>query len=347
MENIMRQHRIVVFIAVAMLFCQIAIPASAQDECIPGLEIAWHPTDDLFAFNCNIIVYIYTSEFELITTLAAPPEPPETFPRATSLAWSPDGRYLAAGILRADAPGGDGSERRLVVWEIETGSVILNVPDRGSPIAWSPDSTMIATDSLFYSDGVYFYEIATGMEVAHCLRCSDAYHIEWNPADAHQTLISFSAITLIIDPLSPKILPQVYKDFSVISDGYRSDGTRFIAVNVEARQLEVRDAYTRDVLATLSFDTIGGIHSYHWLADGIYIETINHQVLRWDGVSKHAEILFSTEWRDHYWKPDGSLFVSPNYQNATFVGAFVYETLTGDLKAQLLYEATATPTPQP
>jgi hypothetical protein len=188
--------------------------------------------------------------------------------------------------------------------------------------------------------------------VASCLPCSGAYHIEWNPTDAHQTLIGFSAITLFIDPLSPEILPQVYKDFTVRSDGYRldsycSDGTRFIADNVEERRLEVRDAYTRDVLANLSFDTIGGIRSYHWLADGIYIETINHQVLRWDGVSKHVEILFSTdEWRSYYWKPDGSLFVSPNYQNGVFVSAFVYET-TGDLKAQLLYDAAATPTPQP
>jgi WD40 repeat protein len=255
---------------------------------------------------------------------------------------------LAASILRADAPGGDGSKSRLVVWEIETGSVILDVLGREAPIAWSPDSTMIATDSLSHWDSVYFYEIATGREVASCLPCNGAYHIEWNPADAHQTLISFSTITLFIDPLSPEILPQVYKDFSVVSDGYRSDGTHFIADNYEERQLEVRDAYTRDVLATLSFDTIGGIHSYHWLADGIYIETINHQVLRWDGLSEHAEILFSTdEWRPYYWKPDGSLFVSPNYQNGMFVGVFVYETLTGDLKAQLLYDAAATPTPQP
>ena len=304
----------------------------SRSEC-GFIQAAWHPTDDLFAISCNNVVSIYTTEFQLVKTLTSPPEPDLTAPEVTALAWSPNGLYLAAAITRADAPGGDGSASRLVVWEVSSGNLLLNIPRFEYPIAWSPDSRLIATNSLT-RDGLYFYDIGTGSEVSRCLECPGEA-MAWNPTDIHQFIVSQGQRILFLDPLaSSNPSPEIVKGIAMLfrNGGYSPDGTRIVVYETQVSQLKIIDSYTKHTIATLPYRITGTVKDYQWLQDGIYISKADGGVLRWNGTSE-PEVLLATVDTSAYWKPDGTKYLVSNRD-----GSFVRDTATGAIISQRLIE---------
>jgi serine/threonine protein kinase/WD40 repeat protein len=70
---------------------------------------------------------------------------PKLEPFADSLAFSPDGRAVAASIyLRSPGSGPSTPRKCLAVWDIATGKIIQRMPDRSGTIVFSPDGSRIA-----------------------------------------------------------------------------------------------------------------------------------------------------------------------------------------------------------
>jgi hypothetical protein len=325
MKNLSRVGGIILAV-VGIVFAQ-STGVVGQSDC-GFMAAAWQPTGDQIAFNCNDTVYVYTSQMQLVTTLVGPLEPADTFPGVTALAWSPNGLYLAAAIVRID---GEGNASHLVVWEVSSGNRILDIAGRDGPIAWSPDSRLIAADSI-YPEGMFFYDRATGDEISHCLECGYPLYASWNPTDIHQFLASHPGQnTVFFDPLASNPSPDIDQEFSVVGGGYSPDGSRLLVSDTTTYQLKIIDAYTRQNVAVAPFDAMRSLDDYYWLENGIYINS-EHATFRWDGVSTQLTTLPISD-TPSFWKSDGTAYINVNN-----TGVFIRDTETGILKAQLLFD---------
>lgn len=326
----------VILLLIALLVAGWSPPSTeAQFDCVP-LVAAWHPTEDYFALSCDEVVYLYTTRLEQIGTLVGPSEPPDTFPIVSELVWSPDGLYLAGQISRYETPAGGAIWTHIVVWDVASGAVILDIPERKRPLAWSPDSHYIAVIGLYSASAAYFYDVTTGAEVGHCPECSGVSQMAWNPVDINQVVASYSGLSLVMDPLATPILPEFVEGINLVEDSYNVDGFQMVFHNYDQGQLEVRDAYTRQIVSTLPFGTIpGNPATYHWLDEGIYIQVSNGNSVRWDGVSQELDILPIDEIVIA-WKPDGTLYIARDTESLT-----VQETETGNVLGRLVWDATS------
>jgi WD40 repeat protein len=308
-----------------------AAATNAQINC-DVRAMAWHPNKNQFAFSCDTTIYIYTKQFQHIITLENPPEPPDTLARISSIAWSPNGDYLATSTWRFDALGGDGGASRVVIWDMQTAATVLDIPNRIGQFSWSTNSRFIAVASLFELDSLYFYDIETGQEIGECEACSNALALQWNPSDLNQFLVAHSSRILIFDPMTPKNTPLILDDRSAFSRGYSPDGTKIIIYNGEALQIEVRDTSTWQLISSLPFTTTGPLNNVIWLGNGIYIDNAIEGTLFWDGVSQQVLTLPINEIR-FFFSPDGASYLSPETD-----GIFLYDSLTGNNIGGLLFE---------
>jgi WD40 repeat protein len=303
----------------------------AQIDC-DARFIAWHPKMSQFAFTCDTLIHIYTSDFQFVMTLENPPEPPDTFPRIPALKWSPDGNYLASATLRSDAPGGDGNASRVVIWDMRTARIILDIPNRTGDFSWSLDSRFVAVDSLYMLDSLYFYEIEPRNEIRHCEACSNPVGMQWNPNNLDQFVVVNPIQILVFDPMALNETPLVLDNLTAFSEGFSPDGTKIITYNREALQIEVRNTTTWLIISSLPFSSSWPVNNVIWLENGIYIDNAIEGTLFWDGVSQQILTLPINEIR-FILSSDGSSYLSPNPD-----GIFLYESTTGNYLDGLLFE---------
>lgn len=132
-------------------------------------HVDWNPQNDLIAVGGSQGVWIYTSEFEDVAHFS-------TSAGVGDMEWSPDGQKVAAGNL-------DGM---LQIWDVEQKQLEASIPAfswRLDEIAWSPDSTMIATVGSSGSGSMKIWDTADNSLLAEITE-NVPQALEWSPDSA-------------------------------------------------------------------------------------------------------------------------------------------------------------------
>lgn len=160
---------------------------------------------------------------------------------ATDVAFSPDGRLLAAG---ASCPMGQRGVSYVKVWDLASGDLVLDMPASSfvSDLAFSPDGRLLAAAVV---DGVWLWDVVTGEVYAelHGNR-GDMRSIAFSPDGAY--LASAGGLEIILwDVASREQLYQLAEAGAQLA--FSADGQ--ILVTGE-RVLNFHDALTGEVLAS-------------------------------------------------------------------------------------------------
>jgi WD40 repeat protein len=92
-----------------------------------------------------------------------------------SVAWSPDGKYLAS----------SSTDTSVRVWDVSNGANIatLNVPNGAEPIAWSPDGKYLVAGSIGLGDSVHLFDVSDWQQIASWspVPGGDITSLSWTP----------------------------------------------------------------------------------------------------------------------------------------------------------------------
>lgn len=161
---------------------------------------------------------------------------------AESVAWSPDGSYLAAGYLVGT---------RARIWDVAKGKVVQELDDfRGGVnlVSWSPDGKYLITVSGEPSNTFRIWDTATWQEVFVTdpvpntkETTTDVTSLDWSP-DGKQVAVGLATVT------------------GAGIDYLRNIGAKSI--------IKIYDVPSGNEAATLEYPDIGGIGSVSWFPDG-------------------------------------------------------------------------------
>jgi serine/threonine-protein kinase len=101
--------------------------------------------------------------FTQIRTFSAP-QPPGLWPFVSSVAFSPDGKTLAAG-LSTETPGSPNNSGTTSLWNVATGKPIATLGSTGGAEAFNPDGTMLAAVGGFGNSHTSLWDTATRKRV--------------------------------------------------------------------------------------------------------------------------------------------------------------------------------------
>ena len=111
------------------------------------------------------------------------------------LEFSPDGRYLAAVVIREF----EGKPVQVAVWNVGRGEIVLRVPV-GAPkpfLAWSPDSRVLATVHDHWEQGpVTVYDLEAHKEVRHFPADIPVDSVAFHPNGKQMALMAIGAVQI-------------------------------------------------------------------------------------------------------------------------------------------------------
>ncbi|GHO85571.1 WD40 repeat domain-containing protein [Dictyobacter formicarum] len=128
------------------------------------------------------------------------------------IAWSPDGHYIAFGVVAINAP-----KNIAYVWDASTGRLVQHLDPMGyggsgsdladqEKIAWSPDSRQLAT---YCSDFLQVWNIPTGKSTFALLgelQPPNSVQLAWSPNGKHIAMANFFHVSLrLLDVASRKV----------------------------------------------------------------------------------------------------------------------------------------------
>lgn len=205
-------------------------------------SVAWSPDGTMLAssgFDGRIIVSDVRTDV-LRQTLE------EETAAVHSPVWSPDGTRMAT---RMDT----GSERNIVVWDMETGELLYNLSE-GAEFIWSPDGTLLATTS---SRGITIWDMVTG-ERQNTLPVGSS--IVWSPdgttlaTTAHEGIGS-TKINLWDLVTGEQVQTLEESSDFIISLAWSPDGNRLASISYE-NTVTIWDLATEEILLVHEFSGI-------------------------------------------------------------------------------------------
>ena len=230
----------------------------------------------------------------------------------TALAWSPDGRRIAAGS--------DGGVR---VWDAVTGENVLSL-EYGRwvlSVAWSPDGSRIATASG--DGGVRVWDAVTGEELLSLERGHWVDLVAWSP-DGSRIATGSAVGVRVWDAVTGEELLSLGYGRGVESVAWSPDGSRIATGSDDG--VRVWDAVTGEEL--LSLEHGSRVESVAWSPDGKRIATASGDGVRvWDAVTgENALSLEHGRWvLSVAWSPDGRRITT-----ASGDGVRVWDAVTGE-----------------
>ncbi|HLX58607.1 MAG TPA: WD40 repeat domain-containing protein [Ktedonobacteraceae bacterium] len=220
-----------------------------------------------------------------------------------SVAWSPDGKYIASG----DTTG------IIQVWEAYPGKTMLTYHGhtrfvRG--IAWSPDGQHIVSGGDFGDSTAQVWEALTGRHIYTHIRQYRIFAVSWEPRGRHIATCSFDGSVQLWDAYTGDV-KLVYTGHSgpVYTSAWSPDA-KLIASGGKDSTLQVWEAATGKTVSTYRGHT-KAVKTLAWSPDSKYIvsggDDMNVEV--WEAMTGER-ITFNQDhekWvRAVAWSPDGS-----------------------------------------
>ena len=223
----------------------------------------------------------------------------------SSVAWSPDGRWLATGSW----------DKTAKVWDAETGKELLTLSGHKAAVfsvAWSPDGKRLATGSMDKTAKVWDAE--TGKELLTLSGHSEPVRsVAWSPDGKRLATGSNDKTAKVWDVETGKELLTLNGHRNrVLSVAWSPDGKRLATGSLELdRAVKVWDSESGKELLTL-VGSRGPVRSVAWSPDGKRLATgtgYDNTAKVWDAetgkelltLSGHSEFVDSVAW-----SPDGS-----------------------------------------
>lgn len=261
------------------------------------------PTSPLSLSNVGVINYAPTMPIEFADRLVYRQHSSSLL----SVAWSPDGRFLASG----DTGG------VVNVWDASCGETFLTYHGhtrfvRG--ISWSPDGRQIASGGDYGDSTVQVWEALTGRLVRKHTRQYRIFAVGWGPDSSLIASCSFDGSVEIWDAFTGE-LSLAYKEHSgpVYAAAWSPEGG-FIASGGQDALVRVWDALTGKTVSTYRGHT-KAVKTLAWSPDGRYVVSGgDDQALQiWQaGTGEHVALYTGyTKWiRSLAWSPDGNYIAS-------------------------------------
>jgi WD40 repeat protein len=208
--------------------------------------------------------------------------------RVTSVAWSPDSKYIASGSLDQTAR----------IWAVNSANHSPLVIYRGhtaglQAVAWSPDSTRVVSGSS--DKTVQVWEALTGEQVALYRGHTDTVNtVMWSPDGQYIATGSADSTVRLWNVATGK---QVYvyrgHQASVNSIAWSPDSQR-IASGSSVKTVQILDAASGNHLYTYRGHT-DVVSSVSWSPDGKYIASgsWDKTVQVWDALAGHVLYTYS------------------------------------------------------
>lgn len=242
----------------------------SQNEQSPAFAIDWRPdgSNQLAVGYQNGIVKIVDSTGQEL----------QSFDVATGLlstiAWSPDGNKLAVVM----------NNGRIFIIEVATNTVITTTVRTAETVAWSPDSTMIATDGFGVGElpGVLVLDASTGELVGTIIGLHDGAvgPVVWHPIDNtlvtsgsyHGTIVIGNAVSF--ERLRRWSVSPIEE--SVTALAWSPDGSNLVSGS-GGGTLKVWDPTTGEIILRTS--QVGVVKSIEWSPDGTQFASIGENIV--------------------------------------------------------------------
>ena len=222
-----------------------------------------------------------------------------------SVAWSPDGKYIASGS----------NDNTVKIWDVASGKEIRTLFGHSSyvkSVAWSPDGKHIASGS--YDHTAKIWDAASGKEVRTLDHSSYVKSVAWSPDGKYIASGSWDGSVKIWDAASgkePRVLSGHYND--VTSVAWSPDGKYIVSSSFLT--VKIWDAASGKELRALSGHS-ASVTSVSWSPDSKHIASgggySDRTMKIWDAESgKELCVLkHSDDVRFVAWSPDGKHIAS-------------------------------------
>ena len=219
---------------------------------------------------------------EKIASLSAPEDEfrPHVF---LTMAWSPDGSFIAAADLRIGL-----QQQAVYVWDVATTEIVatLDTDDncmQGWP-HWSPDSSRIATGCIFVETGTNtparIWDVASEKEIIR-LESGEyglTYRTAWSP-DGAQLLVGYEKGVLRIWDVETGEPALTFTGHQGVTGGFWSpDGTLIVSSDFAEQVVKIWNSETGEEF--MSFSVPGAPMTTGWSPDG------THVIVTGDGINE-------------------------------------------------------------
>lgn len=131
--------------------------------------------------------------------------------------WSPDGTMVAAPF---ELWSGDYPTFETIVWNVQTGDVVLRWTGSWGRISWSPSGQYLAVDNVIV-------DVFTGNPFNAFDSIGDPYWVVWNPGNEDQLLLGFYTEALIINPFTAEEIARIpYMNTEEHPPSFNTDGSQ-------------------------------------------------------------------------------------------------------------------------
>jgi WD40 repeat protein/serine/threonine protein kinase len=241
--------------------------------------------------------------------------------RVQSVAWSPDGRFLASGA----------DDNTVRVWDVETGQLLQTLTGKAT-VAWSPDGRYLAAGSD--DNTVRVWDAANG-QLLQTLTGHTSWinRVKWSPDGRRVITASSDGTVRIWEASTGKVTHTLDHRPAASSVAWSHDG-KYIASGSNGT-IRLRDAKTGQLLRTLSGHT-SWVGDVMWSPDDRYIVSgaADNTVRLWDAATGEMLRVLSGHTRyvnNTAWSPDGRYIASGGSDDIIII----WSTQTGERLATL------------
>ncbi|MHC4924833.1 MAG: WD40 repeat domain-containing protein, partial [Planctomycetota bacterium] len=276
------------------------------------ISVAWDSRGERLAAGDaagRVDIWTAATGEKTFSVLAHPNPDPEGHPGggAISLAWSPDGRYLASG----------GSDRVGVkVWDVAAGATVFEVPESEWvwSVTWRPDGRQLA--AAVNSEKVIVWDAATWQEVGAWQESRySIYSLAWSPDGRELGWNAKGRINIREQETGIERLRLGAPGEAAYSFVWSPAGDRLAGAGQDG-VVRVWDTTTGEALQNLRGHA-GRVWSVSWSPDGQYLASgsFDGTIKVWDTAIDPDDMLVASRSGCAAWSPDGEYLALPGPAN--------------------------------